>query len=159
MFVAPPRCVEECECLRAKSYSVCYNLVMNPVAHLVWLRFLLHIPGRCQGPRRRQRSLPKSQPCYPDECVSCSVISPVFLCWVHTSTGFIWESAFDSLRVLPALSFYLTIKLKDECEISVFCMRPVPSVLYSPSRARWSQQWRLSSGGNYNGPTVDSAES
>lgn len=64
----------KCKCLRADSYSVCYNLVMNPVAHLVWLRFLLHIPGRCQGPHRRQRSLPKSQPCYTDECVSRSVI-------------------------------------------------------------------------------------
>lgn len=47
--------------------------VMNPVARLAWLRFLLHIPGRCQGPHRRQRSLPKSQPCYTDECV-CPVL-------------------------------------------------------------------------------------
>lgn len=43
---------------------------MNPVARLAWLRFLLHIPGRCQGPHRRQRSLPKSQPCCTRECVS-----------------------------------------------------------------------------------------
>lgn len=74
LFVTLPWCTEKCKCLRADSYSVRYNLVMNPVAHLVWLRFLLHIPGRCQGPHRRQRSLPKSQPCYTDECVSCSVI-------------------------------------------------------------------------------------
>lgn len=57
----------------AESYWACYSPVMNPVARLAWLRFLLHIPGRCQGPHRRQRSLPKSQPCYTDECV-CPVL-------------------------------------------------------------------------------------
>ena len=57
----------------ADSYWACYSPVMNPVAHLAWLGFLLHIPGRCQGPHRRQRSLPKSQPCYTDECV-CPVL-------------------------------------------------------------------------------------
>lgn len=50
-------------------------------------------------------------------------------------------------------------EMKDECEISVFCMRVVPSVIYSPSRARLSQQSQFSSCGNYNRPTVDSAES
>lgn len=58
---------------RAESYWACYSPVMNPVARLAWLRFLLHIPKRCQGPHRRQRSLPKSQPCYTDECV-CPVL-------------------------------------------------------------------------------------
>lgn len=57
----------------ADSYWACYSPVMNPVARLAWLGFLLHIPGRCQGPHRRQRSLPKSQPCYTDECV-CPVL-------------------------------------------------------------------------------------
>lgn len=61
------------ESFSADSYWACYSPVMNPVARLAWLRFLLHIPGRCQGPHRRQRSLPKSQPCYTDECV-CPVL-------------------------------------------------------------------------------------
>lgn len=64
----------------ADSYWACYSPVMNPVARLAWLRFLLHIPGRCQGPHRRQRSLPKSQPCYTDECVC-----PVLWSWLSAS--------------------------------------------------------------------------
>lgn len=72
----------------AESYWACYSPVMNPVARLAWLRFLLHIPGRCQGPHRRQRSLPKSQPCYTDECV-CPVLwsrlsAYVFLCLCYS---------------------------------------------------------------------------
>lgn len=64
----------------AYSYWACYSPVMNPVARLAWLRFLLHIPGRCQGPHRRQRSLPKSQPCYTDECV-CPVLWSRLSAW------------------------------------------------------------------------------
>lgn len=64
---------------------------MNPVARLAWLRFLLHIPGRCQGPHRRQGSLPKSQPCYTDECVSPVLWSRlsayVFLCMPLCAVG------------------------------------------------------------------------
>lgn len=113
------------------SYWGRYSPVMNP-----GLRFLLHIPGRCQGPHRRQRSLPKSQPCYTDECV-CPVLwsrlsSSMCLC-VHLCMFSL--CACLSLPLFVFFASYVVIpenEIKDECEISVLCMQVQLSLVYIP---------------------------
>lgn len=83
LFVCMPWCLwTSTGSFRADSHWTRYGLVMNPVARLARLRFLLHIPGRCQGPHRRQRSLPKSHPCYTDKCVLVYDLGyfPLFVC-------------------------------------------------------------------------------
>lgn len=122
---------------RADSYWVRYSPVMNPVARLAWLRFLLHIPGRCQGPHRRQRSLPKSQPCYTDECV-CPVLWSRLSASVCLGAHLCFSACTSLSASVCAPTYVVTLEneIGDErvgwSEISVFCMQVQISLVYMP---------------------------